>query len=248
MFPQIHIDQLGRELKLSALPKRIVCLVPSLTELLAYFELDQEVVGITKFCIYPEDWYKDKERVGGTKTIDIEKIRSLNVDLIIGNKEENTKEDIEALMQIAPVWMSDVNSIEDTYHLISSLSSIFNKEKLGAHLIQNLQSYFQLHAKEGAGKSVLYFIWHNPGFVAGKNTYLDSYLAALGYRNCVSVERYPDVNNIGKINPDVVFLSSEPFPFQENHVSHYQSLYPDAEIILVDGERYSWYGVRTLRC
>ena len=248
MFPQIHIDQLGRELKLSALPKRIVCLVPSLTELLAYFELDQEVVGITKFCIYPEDWYKDKERVGGTKTIDIEKIRSLNVDLIIGNKEENTKEDIEALMQIAPVWMSDVNSIEDTYLLIASLSSIFNKEELGDQLNRDLQSYFQLHASEGAGKSVLYFIWHNPGFVAGKNTYIDSYLAALGYRNCVSVERYPDVNTIGEINPDVVFLSSEPFPFQENHVSHYQSLYPDAEIILVDGERYSWYGVRTLRC
>ena len=248
MFPQIHIDQLGREHTLSALPKRIVCLVPSLTELLAYFELDQEVVGITKFCIYPEDWFKDKERVGGTKTIDIEKIKSLNVDLIIGNKEENTKEDIEALMQIAPVWMSDVNSIEDTYHLIASLSSIFNKEELGAQLIQNLQSYFQLHAKEGAGKSVLYFIWHNPGFVAGKNTYIDSYLAALGYRNCVSVERYPDVNTIGEINPDVVFLSSEPFPFQESHMSYYQSLYPDAEIKLVDGERYSWYGVRTLRC
>ena len=248
MFPQIHIDQLGREHTLSALPKRIVCLVPSLTELLAYFELDQEVVGITKFCIYPEDWYKDKERVGGTKTIDIDKIRSLNVDLIIGNKEENTKEDIEALMQIAPVWMSDVNSIEDTYHLIASLSSIFHKEELGAQLIQNLRSYFQLHAKEGAGKSVLYFIWHNPGFVAGKNTYIDSYLAALGYRNCVSVERYPDVNTIGEINPDVVFLSSEPFPFQESHVSYYQSLFPDAEIKLVDGERYSWYGVRTLRC
>jgi ABC-type Fe3+-hydroxamate transport system substrate-binding protein len=248
MFLQIHIDQLGRELTLSATPKRIVCLVPSLTELLAYFELDQEVVGITKFCIYPEDWYKDKERVGGTKTIDIEKIKSLNVDLIIGNKEENTKEDIEALMQIAPVWMSDVNSIEDTYHLIASLSSIFNKEELGAHLIQNLQSYFQLHATEGAGKSVLYFIWHNPGFVAGKNTYIDSYLAALGYRNCVSVERYPDVNTIGEINPDVVFLSSEPFPFQESHVSYYQCLFPDAEIKLVDGERYSWYGVRTLRC
>ncbi len=248
MFPQIHIDQLGRELILSATPKRIVCLVPSLTELLAYFELDQEVVGITKFCIYPEDWFKDKERIGGTKTIDIEKIKSLNVDLIIGNKEENTKEDIEALMQIAPVWMSDVNSIEDTYHLIASLSSIFNKDELGAQLIQNLQSYFQLHATEGAGKSVLYFIWHSPGFVAGKNTYIDSYLAALGYRNCVSVERYPDANTIGEINPDVVFLSSEPFPFQENHISHYQSLFPDAEIILVDGERYSWYGVRTLRC
>ena len=248
MFPQIHIDQLGRELTLFATPKRIVCLVPSLTELLAYFDLNQEVVGITKFCIYPEDWYKDKERVGGTKTIDIEKIRSLNVDLIIGNKEENTKEDIEALMQIAPVWISDVNSIEDTYHLIASLSSIFKKEELGAHLIQNLQSYFQLHATEGAGKSVLYFIWHNPGFVAGKNTYIESYLAALGYRNCVSVERYPDAKAMGEIKPDVVFLSSEPFPFQESHVSYYQSLYPDAEVKLVDGERYSWYGVRTLRC
>ena len=248
MFPQIHIDQLGRELILSATPKRIVCLVPSLTELLAYFELDQEVVGITKFCIYPDKWFKGKERVGGTKTIDIDKIKSLNVDLIIGNKEENTKEDIEALMLIAPVWMSDVNSIEDTYHLIASLSSIFNKEELGAQLIQDLQSYFQLHATEGAGKSVLYFIWHNPGFVVGKNTYIDSYLAALGYRNCVSLERYPDVNTMGEINPDVVFLSSEPFPFQESHVSYYQSLYPDAEIKLVDGERYSWYGVRTLRC
>jgi len=128
MFQQTHIDQLGRKLTLPATPKRIVCLVPSLTELLAYFELEQEVVGITKFCIYPEDWFKAKERVGGTKTIDIDKIKSLHVDLIIGNKEENTKEDIEALMLIAPVWMSDVNSIEDTYHLIASLSSIFNKE------------------------------------------------------------------------------------------------------------------------
>ena len=241
-------DQMGREVSVTSLPQRIISLVPSITEYLFALGLGNRVVGITKFCIYPEEWFKNKPRIGGTKTPDVAKIKSLGPDLIIGNKEENRAEDIERLREIAPVWMSDVNSIEDTYHLIASLSSIFNKEELGAQLIQNLRSYFQLHATEGAGKSVLYFIWHNPGFVAGKNTYIDSYLAALGYRNCVSVERYPDANTIGEINPDVVFLSSEPFPFQESHMSYYQSLYPDAEIKLVDGERYSWYGVRTLRC
>ena len=248
MFQQIHIDQLGREVILPEIPKRIICLVPSITELIAYFEMDAEVVGITKFCIYPTTWFQSKDRIGGTKNIDIEKVKSLQPDLIIGNKEENTKDDMEALMAFAPVWMSDVNSIEDANSLIASLAEIFNKEDKGQALIGDLNNYFLSHASEGVGKSVLYFIWHNPGFVAGKNTYIDSYLAALGYRNCVSVERYPDANTLGEINPDVVLLSSEPFPFNESHVPFYQELFPNAEIKLVDGERYSWYGVRTLRC
>ena len=243
-----YIDQLGREVVLPAMPKRIISLVPSITELVAYFEMDAEVVGITKFCIYPTSWFQSKERVGGTKNIDLEKVKSLNPDLIIGNKEENTKDDMEALMAFAPVWMSDVNSIEDANHLITCLAEIFNKEDKGQALIGDLNKYFLSHASEGAGKSVLYFIWHSPAFVAGKNTYIDSYLTSIGYQNCVSMDRYPEVTSLGFLEPDVVLLSSEPFPFNETHVAFYQELFPNAEIKLVDGERYSWYGVSTLRC
>jgi len=248
MSSKTYIDQLGREVVLSEIPKRIICLVPSITELVAYFEMDVEVVGITKFCIYPTTWFQSKERVGGTKNIDIEKVKSLNPDLIIGNKEENTKEDIAALMVTAPVWMSDVNSIDDSYELISCLIEIFNKQDKGQQLIGDLKKYFLSHASDGAGKSVLYFIWHSPGFVAGKNTYIDSYLTSIGYQNCVSMDRYPDISTLESLDPDVVLLSSEPFPFNESHVAYYKELFPNAEIKLVDGERYSWYGVRTLLC
>ena len=151
-------------------------------------------------------------------------------------------------MAFAPVWMSDVNSIKDANHLITCLAEIFNKEDKGQALIGDLNKYFLSHASEGAGKSVLYFIWHSPGFVAGKNTYIDSYLTSIGYQNCVSMDRYPEVTSLGFLEPDVVLLSSEPFPFNETHVPFYQELFPNAEIKLVDGERYSWYGVSTLRC
>jgi hypothetical protein len=248
MSIKTYKDQLGREVVLPEIPKRIICLVPSITELVSYFEMDDEVVGITKFCIYPTTWFQSKERVGGTKNIDIEKVRSLHPDLIIGNKEENTKEDIEALTVIAPVWMSDVNSIEDSYDLISSLAEIFDKVDKGQKLIEDLKNYFLSHASEGAGKSVLYFIWHAPGFVAGKNTYIDSYISSIGYQNCVPLDRYPEINSLESMDPDFVLLSSEPFPFNESHFAFYKALFPNADIKLVDGERFSWYGIRTLLC
>jgi ABC-type Fe3+-hydroxamate transport system substrate-binding protein len=248
MSSKTYIDQLGREVVLPEIPKRIICLVPSITELVAYFEMDDEVVGITKFCIYPTTWFQNKERVGGTKNIDIDKVSSLHPDLIIGNKEENTKDDIEALMAFAPVWMSDVNSIEDANNLVASLAEIFNKQNKGQALIGDLKKYYLTHASEGVGKSVLYFIWHSPGFVAGKKTYIDSYLTSIGYQNCVTMDRYPDISTLESLDPDIVLLSSEPFPFNESHVAYYKELFPNAEIKLVDGERYSWYGVRTLLC
>jgi ABC-type Fe3+-hydroxamate transport system substrate-binding protein len=115
-------------------------------------------------------------------------------------------------------------------------------------LIEDLKNYFLTHASEGAGKSVLYFIWHAPGFVVGKNTYIDSYMSAIGYQNCVTMDRYPEINALESLNPDVVFLSSEPFPFNDSHVAFYKDLFSNAIVKLVDGERFSWYGIRTLLC
>src|ERR1035438_9640363 len=108
-----HTDQMGRRLELHSRPKRIISLVPSQTELLYDLGLRDEVVGITKFCIHPKAWMKTKTIVGGTKKLNIDKIIALNPDLIIGNKEENEKLQVEELMRNFPVWMSDISSLEE---------------------------------------------------------------------------------------------------------------------------------------
>src|SRR3954467_15419481 len=105
-------DQLGRKILFRQFPpKRIISLVPSQTELLYDLGLDEEVVGITKFCVHPETWFRNKTRVGGTKQLHIDIIRSLQPDLVIANKEENTKEQIDALAKEFPVWISDIQNI-----------------------------------------------------------------------------------------------------------------------------------------
>lgn len=93
-------------------PRRIVSLVPSQTELLADLGLDEEVVGITRFCVRPKDWKSHKTIVGGTKSINIERVAALTPDLIIANKEENERDQVEALSQIAPVFVTDVSSVD----------------------------------------------------------------------------------------------------------------------------------------
>ena len=93
MNTRTFVDQLNRDVRINKEPKRIVSLVPSLTEFFHYLGFDEEIIGITKFCIHPNIWFEQKERIGGTKRLNIDRIRALGPDLIIGNKEENTKED-----------------------------------------------------------------------------------------------------------------------------------------------------------
>jgi ABC-type Fe3+-hydroxamate transport system substrate-binding protein len=226
---------------------RIVSLVPSQTELLHYLGLEDEVVGLTKFCIHPKEWFQTKARVGGTKAVDLEKVLVLNPDLIIGNKEENTKEDIEMLKSVAPVWMSDIYDLSDAILMIRELGNILGKTDLTDALIEEILSEFsKLHQFADnyslKGKTALYFIWNDPGFVAGKNTFIDAMLSECGLKNATRESRYPEVPL--SIQPDFVFLSSEPFPFEEKHIESFQKRYPNSKIVLVDGEMFSWYGSR----
>lgn len=237
------IDQLHQTIRLDKVPSRIVSLVPSQTELLADLGLEQEVVGITKFCIYPEKWFNEKKRVGGTKTVDIEKVRALQPDLIIGNKEENTVEDILALQAIAPVWMSDIETFEDALNMIQSVGAMFEKQAQATQLIQEISAAFEKLQPLQLPKSVLYFIWDAPKFVAGKNTFIDAMLQKCGLINYSSESRYPEWNGTTDA-VDIVFLSSEPFPFKESHLIEFQNSFPSAKIVLVDGEYFSWYGSR----
>ena len=241
-------DQTSYQINLSGTPKRIVSLVPSQTELLYTLGLEDEVIGITKFCIHPNEWFKTKERVGGTKKLDIEKILSLQPDLILGNKEENTKEDIEALRKHAPVWLSDIYSFDDAIDMIDQVGIMTNTITKAQMLIHSI-FIAQNELVPTAPKRVAYLIWNEPLVLAGKNTFIDAMMTAAGFENILTTKRYPTLTDaqLKKLNPQYIFLSSEPFPFTEKHSDDFQERFPDATIVLVDGELFSWYGSRLLK-
>ena len=247
MEKRIFVDQMGRSVEVPISPKRIVSFVPSQTELLHYFGLENEVVGITKFCIHPDSWFKSKYRIGGTKQLKIDQIVELNPDLIIGNKEENTKEDIEKLEQNGlSVWMSDINSFDEALEMIEQVGLICGKEMEAIKLSAEITQRFKEISSIGKGRSVLYFIWDEPSFVVGKNTFIDSMIEKIGFVNACDLNRYPNLSDLPKPNPDLIFLSSEPFPFTDPYIEKYQKFFPNSKIMLVDGEMFSWYGSRML--
>jgi ABC-type Fe3+-hydroxamate transport system substrate-binding protein len=241
-------DQTGYKVELNGTPKRIISIVPSQSELLWDLGLRKELVGITKFCVHPEEMHKSIEKVGGTKKLDIAKIRALKPDLIIGNKEENEQEQIEELRKEFPVWMSDIYDLSDAFEMITSISQIIEKQIGAEKLVKTIRENFaKLDSTSFKGKKVAYFIWYNPYMVAAPNTFINNIIEKLGMKNAFSyLTRYPEVNasQIKGAAPDYIFLSSEPFPFKEKHIAELKQICPYAEIILVDGEMFSWYGSR----
>lgn len=241
------VDQLNRPIQLKGPAKRIVSLVPSISEFLYDIGLEDEVVGITKFCIKPEHWFRNKKRVGGTKTVSIEKVKELQPDLIIANKEENTQEEIEALSNLFPTYISDIETLPEAYQCLSDIGELCSKSKEVKKLIESIKLGF-IELNGILESSCLYFIWQNPFLVAGQNTFIDSILSHLGLENLAltKVGRYPELNveEIKNMNPNFILLSSEPFPFAENHLSQIQNIFPNTKVVLVDGEAFSWYGSR----
>src|SRR5258705_7132331 len=135
-------DQTGRSITLIKTPQRIISLVPSQTELLYDLGLHGEVIGITKFCVHPKEWFHSKTRVGGTKQLRIDIIDQLKPDLIIANKEENLKEQIEELEKHYPVWISDVHNLDDAACMITDIGGMVNKEKEATRIIDGIKISF----------------------------------------------------------------------------------------------------------
>ena len=242
-------DQLGRTLKFQSSPSRIVSLVPSQTELLYDLGLESEVVGITKFCIHPKKWFNSKTRVGGTKQLDLDKIRSLQPDLIIGNKEENDQEQVVQLMREFPVWMSDIYNLNDACQMINSLGRLLGKQSSSQRMIQAIVDSFKELEKNKPliPKKTVYLIWKDPWMVAGRHTFINDMLERCGFVNAFSGQlRYPETNpqELLQMNPDIILLSSEPYPFKEKDLQLMKVLIPKAKVLLVDGEVFSWYGSR----
>ncbi|GAA4896667.1 helical backbone metal receptor [Flaviramulus aquimarinus] len=244
-------DQLHREIHLKEIPKRIVSLVPSQTELLCDLGLQDAIVGVTKFCVHPHYIKTDASIVGGTKQIHLDKIKALNPDIILCNKEENTKEIVEACKAISEVHVSDVFTLKDSLELIKQYGAIFKKENKATIIINEIKSElkaFKVFIKEKSSLNVVYFIWKNPWMVAGNHTFINYLLQLNKFKNVYgNKRRYPEIK-LSKLRADkkteVVLLSSEPFPFKKMHKKELQEFYPNAIIILVDGELFSWYGSR----
>ena len=239
-------DQLGRNVQVNKRPRRIISLVPSQTELLYALGLEKEVLGITKFCIYPPEWHTNKQRIGGTKNINIDLIRKLKPDLIIGNKEENTKEDIELLEKEFPVWLSDIDTFEQALWMIDQLGKMTHRQGQATKMVDEINQRFSSITRGSLSPKVLYFIWNNPDFVVGKDTFIHAMIDKIGWSNVVQDSRYPECTDELIENADFLLLSSEPFPFKEAHRKEFMEKYPNKKVILVDGEMFSWYGSRML--
>ena len=247
-------DQIGREIVIKHTPKRIVSLVPSQTELLCDLALENELVGVTKFCVHPFHLKSTKTIVGGTKKVDFDKIRALNPDFIVGNKEENTYALLPELEKIAPTYYSDVKSIQDCLNLIFELGMVLGRRTESSNLIDKLHfklNDFNEFIKTKEPKKVAYFIWANPWMVAGNSTFINELLQLNKFTNIYGdLDSYPKVE-LNRIrhegDPEVVFLSSEPYKFNDAHAFEIGTYANRSTTVFVNGEFFSWYGSRLLK-
>ncbi|MDX1665686.1 MAG: helical backbone metal receptor [Saprospiraceae bacterium] len=246
-------DQLARKVEIEWPPRRIVSLVPSQTELLAHLGLEDRLRGITKFCVEPEHIFRSKKRIGGTKNIRIDEIRDLRPDLIIANKEENTKSQIEELARDFPVWISDVNDLPSALQMIEMIGRLTGTAAKAIDLRDDIDAKFARLEGEIRGLQAMpiaYFIWRQPYMVAGADTFINDMLKRAGFHNVFGDRtRYPEVDafQITESGAEALLLSSEPYPFKESHLKELQAICPGSGAILVDGQLFSWYGSRLLK-
>lgn len=248
-------DQIGQEHIFENTPERIVSLVPSQTELLCDLGLEEKIVGVTKFCVHPFYLKEIKKVIGGTKQVHIDKIKALQPDIIIANKEENTIEIFEQLKDICPIWVTDIVSLDDNNQMINDFGVLFNRRtdaKKWIDKIKFAQKDFMNFVKDKPVYDVAYFIWRNPFMVAGNNTFINELLKINKFSNIYAnrEERYPEIV-INRIklegDPELVFLSSEPYPFKEEHAFEIGRHTHHGKTIFVDGEMFSWYGTRVVK-
>jgi ABC-type Fe3+-hydroxamate transport system substrate-binding protein len=227
-------------------------LVPSQTELLCDLGLEKEVIGITKFCIHPEKWFREKTRVGGTKKINFEKIKDLSPDLVIANKEENVKEQIEKLAEHFDVWITEVKSLKDAIQMINDVGALCDRQAEAESLATKIKAGFEklkevISQKEK--KKAAYFIWKDPWMVVGSKTFINDMMKNAGFENVfAALDRYPEINLKDiPLDTEFILLSSEPYPFKEKHKAEFAAINPQLKVELVDGEMFSWYGSRLLK-
>ncbi len=241
----LHVkDQTGCPVTLHSPPKRIVSLVPSITETLFDLGLENEIAGITQYCIHPHDKVKNVPVVGGPADFSLESISRLSPDLIIGNREENRAEGIERLRGGYPVWMSDVTGVQDALSMISSIALICGCKNQGESMVRQIQTGLD-NLRFGVPYRVIYLIWKDPYIAAGGDTFIDEMLRVCGFVNVLGhIKGYPRIKADELKDADILLFASEPYPFSESEIRTIDADTPDTSGLLVDGTMFSWYGSR----
>lgn len=225
-------------------PERIISLVPSLTELVIDLGLEDHLVGRTRFCVHPKEKVEEIPIVGGTKNPRLDKIRKKNPDYIIANKEENRPEHIKDLMEDFEIKVTDIATIEDALITIHELGQVLNKAGEAKQLISDIQQRLNERPDEPELRTA-YMIWKNPWMTVGHDTYIHDVLEHWNLPNVFADKtRYPTfkLDDLRQYNPDLILLSSEPYPFKEKHMAQVEEACPAARVLLVEGEWFSWYG------
>ncbi|MEX2241068.1 MAG: helical backbone metal receptor [Burkholderiales bacterium] len=228
---------------------RIVSLVPSLTELVCELGLAGELVGRTGFCVHPKDIVRRIPKVGGTKTVNLEKIRSLEPTHVVLNMDENRKETAEALEKFVPnLVVTHPLAPLDNLALYRRFGNVFGRERAAEELCARFQAaYEEATTTRLPDRRVLYLIWKNPWMTVSRDTYISRTLALFGLHTvpATAAERYPKLADLRAEAADLVLLSSEPYRFRERHLAEVSGLTGKAAL-LVDGEMTSWYGPRAI--
>jgi ABC-type Fe3+-hydroxamate transport system substrate-binding protein len=249
-FPLSVTDTLGRSVTLPTPPQRIVSLVPSQTELLAHLGLGNRVVGITRFCVHPDDWRERKTIVGGTKEVTIDRVAELEPDLILANREENTREDVTTLSDLAPVYVTDVPTVDAALAMIRTVGTLVDRTDAADALAEAIAQRFAA-INPSAPIRAAYLIWRDPFMTVGHDTIIHDVMRRGGFTNVFSDRaRYPEValDTLADADPDVLLLPDEPFPFDQKpgFSTDLRKALPDTPVRFVDGELFSWYGSRLL--
>ncbi len=222
--------------------------MPSITELVCELGLIDQLVGRTGFCIHPKAALKAIPKVGGTKSVNLKKIRELAPTHVIVNVDENTKETADALAKFVPnVIVTHPLGPLDNLALYRLMGRHFNVQARAEALCEEFSSIFELVSKKSFQKrNVLYLIWKDPWMTVSRDTYISRTLALFGLQTLPeSVDRYPELKDLDVMGVELILLSTEPFRFRDSHVKEIEKN-TGKPVRLIDGEMTSWYGSRAI--
>lgn len=251
------VDAIGQAHAPAAPGFRIVSLVPSLTELLIELGLRAQVVGRTGFCVHPRNRVRDIPKVGGTKDVQLDRVRTLAPTHVIVNVDENERPTVEALREFVPhIVVTHPQAPQDNFALYRLIGGLFGRAPEAERLCASLQRELDAcRALDWPRERVLYLIWKDPWMTVAADTYIARTLALVGWDvphgpgGERGAARYPTLGNLDAeiARVDRVLLSTEPFMFRDRHVAELRARFPQRPVELIDGEMTSWYGSRAIR-
>jgi ABC-type Fe3+-hydroxamate transport system substrate-binding protein len=252
-----RVDASGVAVELRRPPRRIVSLVPSITETLCHLGLADALVGITVYCVEPREVVAGKTRIGGEKNPDLERIRELAPDLVVANIEENLREHVDTLRAWSiPVWVTYPRTVAQGIELIAELGALTDTSARATRMLAELEPLYGRVVEAAARRppvAVFYPIWRGPYMTINRDTYIHDMLRVCGGRNVFAdrAERYPTVtlDEVAARRPAVILLPDEPFRFRRAHLADFAGYADvpavrDGRIHLVDGKPFSWHGPR----